>query len=206
MEPANEFRYPVQWIDRWTLDQGQAVTVRPVLPQDAALQYDFFTRQMGNHSRYQRFMISMRELPCSTARYFTRIDYHGHFALIAETFDDQGHRQVGDARFVREHGQPESAEFALAVADAWQGRSIGRRLLQALVSAAQQQGVRTLFGDVLRENLPMLGLARASGFAVQRHPDDSRLLRVSRALPLVLPPANDAAWSAPPPREMACAV
>ena len=173
---------------RWP--EGQAVTVRPVLPQDAALQHDFFTRQMGNHSRYQRFMISMRELPSSTAEYFTRIDYHDHFALIAETFDDKGHRQVGDARFVREHGQPESAEFALAVADAWQGRSVGRRLLQTLVSAAQGQGVQTLFGDVLRDNTPMLGLAQASGFAVRRHPDDARLLRVSRALPLLQPRAG----------------
>ncbi|MEZ5639493.1 MAG: GNAT family N-acetyltransferase [Burkholderiaceae bacterium] len=208
MEPTTEFRYPVQWIDRWTLEPGQNVTVRPVLPQDAALQHDFFTHQMGKHSRYQRFMISMRELPCSTVQYFTRIDYHDHFALIAETFDDQGHRQVGDARFVRESGQPATAEFALAVADAWQGRSIGRRLLQALASAAQAQGVRMLFGDVLRDNLPMLGLARASGFAVRRHPDDARLLRVSRALqlPLPLPPANDAAWSAPVPRERACAL
>ena len=74
MEPTADFRYPVQWIDRWTLEPGQNVTVRPVLPQDAALQHDFFTHQMGKHSRYQRFMISMRELPCSTVQYFTRID------------------------------------------------------------------------------------------------------------------------------------
>ena len=93
--------YPVQWIDRWQLANGSTVTVRPVLPQDKELARDFVARQLTPHSRYQRFMIGMSSLPSSMADYFTRIDYHDHFALIAEVFDGQGHRQIGDGRFVR---------------------------------------------------------------------------------------------------------
>lgn len=36
-------------------------------------------------------------------------------------------------------------------------------------------------GDVMRDNLPMLALARKLGFVVHRHPDDATLVRVIRA-------------------------
>lgn len=208
MEPA-DFHYPVQWIDRWPLPDGQAITVRPVLPQDEALQHDFFSHQLGSRSRYQRFQIGTQGLPGGAARYFTRIDYRDHFALIAETFGAQGQQQIGDARYVRLAGGTATADFALAIADRWQGQGWGRRLLQLLMSAAQAHGIHTLQGDVLRDNRAMLQLARTQGFALQRHPDDARLLRVARTLAIAPPrnPANDAKWDTPPrPLEMACAM
>ncbi|HXE77894.1 MAG TPA: GNAT family N-acetyltransferase, partial [Rhodanobacter sp.] len=107
---------------------------------------------------------------------------HDHFALVAESFGAGSQTQVGDARFVRVGGAPEVAEFGIAVGDAWHGLGIGRRLLCLLVAAARAQGVTQLHGDVLHGNAPMLALAQAQGFSVQRHPDDARLARVQRAL------------------------
>ena len=197
--------YPVQWIDRWRLHNGKAVTVRPVLPQDQGMERDFVASGLTQHSRYQRFQIGLRELPESLARYFTNIDYHDHFALIAELFEDLGHVQVGDARFVRDGTASESAEFGIAVADAWQGLGLGRRLLQATMAAALANGVNRLYGDVLRDNLPMLALVKAHGFTPRRHPDDARLLRVQQALELPAPltaprtphPEGARAWGLP---------
>ncbi len=170
--------YPVEWIDRWQLPNGKSVTVRPVLPQDVLLEHDFVASGMTQQSRYQRFQIGLRELPQSVARYFTHIDYHDHFALIAESFEDTGHTQVGDARFVRDTSRPDAAEFGIAVADAWQGQGLGRRLLQTTIAAARVHGITLVYGDVLRDNLGMLALVKANGFASGRHPDDARLVRV----------------------------
>ncbi len=187
--------YPVQWIDRWQLASGQWVTVRPVLPQDHLLERSFVAQGMTAQSRYQRFQIGLRELSDDVAHYFTEIDYERHFALVVEHFGASGHVQVADARFVRDPQRPLASEFGIAVADDWQGLGLGRRLLQTLLSAARAQGLQTLYGDVLRDNLPMLTLALSLGFTRQAHPDDARLVRLERA-----PDAPDAATGLRTPR------
>lgn len=175
-------RYPVEWIDRFQLAGGGWITLRPVLPQDDVQEREFVAHGLTPQSRYLRFLVGLSELPEALTRAFTHIDYHDHFALVAESFAGGQQTQVGDARFVRVGGAPEVAEFGIAVADAWHGLGIGRRLLCMLVAAARAQGVMQLYGDVLRGNAPMLALAQAHGFAVHRHPDNATLVRVQRAL------------------------
>ena len=171
--------YPVRWIDRWLLRDGRAVTVRPVLPQDQYIGQAFVAQGLTAQSRYQRFQTGLRELPATVARYLTDIDYEQHFALVAETFDRGEHLQVAEARFVRDAGAGNRAEFALAVADHWQGQGLGKRMLATLAEAASAQGIVSLYGDVLRYNLPMLALVRGAGFRSATHPEDARLLRVT---------------------------
>jgi acetyltransferase len=80
---------------------------------------------------------------------------------------------------------PASAEFALVVADAWQGQGLGRRLLERLLERAAEAGVRKLNGFVLADNAPMRALAARFGFDCT--PDrDPELVRVERRL---TPPA-----------------
>ena len=180
--PTAPARYPVEWIDRLALPDGRLITVRPVLPQDDAIEREFVKHGLTAQSRYWRFQIGLAELPESLAWSFTHIDHHNHFALVAERFEAGRQTQVGDARFVREGARPDAAEFGIAVADAWQGLGIGRRLLAMLVEAARREGIAQLYGDVIHGNTGMLALAQASGFAVRRHPDDARLVRVQRTL------------------------
>lgn len=126
-------------------------------------------------------------------------------AMSSGVFEDLGHIQVGDARFVRDSTEADSAEFGIAVADAWQGMGLGRRLLQATIAAAHANGVKQLYGGVLRDNLPMLVLVKANGFASRRHPDDPRLVRVQRLLeqpvaatePRTPHPTDAPAWDLP---------
>lgn len=182
MDPALPPAYPAQWIDRWALRQGHAVTVRPVLPQDAALEAAFVTQGLTATSRYLRFQTGVQQLPPAMLAYFTQVDYHHHFALVVESFEGGTQQQVADARFVRDGEDPLQAEFALVVADAWQGLGLGRRLLRQLLAVARAQGLRRLTGDVLRSNTRMAALAAAEGFKPRFHPDDARLARWTREL------------------------
>lgn len=175
-------RYPVEWIDRFQLPDGRWVMLRPVLPQDDVQEREFVAHGMTSRSRYLRFQSGLGALPDSLAHAFTHVDYHNHFALVAESFPDGRQTQVGDARFVRDGADPEVAEFGIAVADAWGGLGIGKRLLCQLVVAARSKGIRLMYGDVLRDNRAMLSMARTIGFAVRRHPEDMRLVRVERPL------------------------
>lgn len=169
---------------RWELPDGRAVTVRAVLAEDLQLESDFVAHGLTQQSRYQRFQTGMSELPPGMARYFTDIDFRQHVALLALADSDGGPQQVGEVRYVCDGELPDQAEFALAVADDWQGQRLGARLLRQLVRIARRHGVRLLYGDVLRSNAPMLALARAQGFT-PRPQGDARLVRMAMALDTV---------------------
>lgn len=186
LQAASTFRihrYPASLIDRLTLDDGRSVLVRPVLPQDAELQQQF-VRDLTPASRYRRFHGPLRELPAGTLDYLTQVDYRAHLALLAETFDACGDEvQVAEARWVLRlaDGAPVDAgvaDFAIAVADAWQRCGLGSRMLDALVRSAGDAGVRRLEGSVLADNEAMRGLMRARGWRVRRDPADAHLVIV----------------------------
>jgi acetyltransferase len=177
---ASVLGYPSEWVEPVLLDGGARLRIRPVLPEDDALERIFIAQGLTQQSRYLRFQVGMSQLPETVLHGFTHIDYDNHFALIAEVCGPDGPVQIGDARFVRDGDDALAAEFGIAVADAWQGRGIGRLLLERLMQAADAHGVQRLYGDVLRGNRGMTELAKAEGFTPQRHPSDATLVRMVR--------------------------
>src|SRR5437868_1798701 len=135
-------RYPADLIDVVRLAGGERVVVRPVLPQDEDLTVAFF-RNLSAPARYDRFMTSMRELPPEMLRRFTQVDYADHLALVAEVFVDGRETVIAEARYVR---RPESldAEFAVSVAEAWQGKKLASLLLGKLACRAAAAGVQRI--------------------------------------------------------------
>jgi acetyltransferase len=157
------------------------VVIRPVLPQDEGLTADFFG-SLPPADRYDRFMSPMRVLPPDLLKRFTNIDYAGHLALVAEVFEDGREVVVAEARYVRLADDPSAAEFAVSVADQWQGRGLASRLLNTLLCHASSQGVQRMVGETLATNDAMLHLARKAGFTVQRSPDMRGLMLLARSI------------------------
>ena len=58
----------------------------------------------------------------------------------------------------------EAAEVAFAVADDYQGRGIGTRLLEQLAARAAEQGIERFVAEVIAANRPMLRRLLRSGF------------------------------------------
>lgn len=161
---ATPWRFPSALIDRLRLADGRDVVVRPVLAFDAAAEQDF-VRALSAGSRRRRFHVGLRELPPALLRAMTEVDHDAHVAIVAEAIgDDDEATIVADARYVRgptaDLGRNE-AEFAIAVADAWQGAGLGRALMQRLARHAARHGVTRLVGDVLPGNAPMFAVANA---------------------------------------------
>lgn len=90
---------------------------------------------------------------------------------------------------------PRACEFALVVADAWQGRGIGRRLIATLADDARRRGLWRLTGRVLASNRRMLDCARESGFLVEPCEGSTVVMRVTLALALSQPPSGIASQS-----------
>ena len=53
-----------------------------------------------------------------------------------------------------------TAEFAAAVANAWQGRGVAKHLLQRPMTIARQAGIAEFVGTVLRDNREVTALVR----------------------------------------------
>jgi GNAT superfamily N-acetyltransferase len=82
---------------------------------------------------------------------------------VAIAFEDGGARGAGVARYIRSAEQPDTAEAAVTVLDAYQGRGIGTVLLEVLTLAALERGITRFTGTVLRDNARMLTVLRSAG-------------------------------------------
>lgn len=178
-------RFPSALIDRFSLADGREVVVRPVLAFDADAEQDF-VRGLSADTRLKRFHFGLRELPPSLLRAMTEVDHDAHVAIVAEAFtDDDTATIVADARYVRgptAELSDDEAEFAIAVADAWQGAGLGRALMERLACHAARQGVRVLVGDVLPGNRAMFSLADTLGGDLVASPNGPGVTRTRFAL------------------------
>jgi acetyltransferase len=159
----------VELIDVVVLPERGRVTIRPILSQDDAVTRAFFAA-MSRDSRHNRFLTSFRELPETMLRQFTQVDYKTHLALIAEIFADGQEIAIGEARYVASP-DGKSAEFAVSIADEWQGCGLGSLLLARLIAAAKRAGIQTITGETLSSNSAMLHLAQRAGFTYALDPE-----------------------------------
>ncbi len=145
----------------WTASGGSLITLRPIAPDDFALE-EAFVAGLSAETGYKR-LLSARRLSREEIKRFTAIDPECEFAVIATVVHDGIDQQVGIARYVKQ-GCSDEAEFAIVLRDDWQGRGLGRVLLSSLIAEAKQRGVRRLIGTTMSENDEMLALARKLGF------------------------------------------
>ncbi|MDH4094867.1 MAG: bifunctional acetate--CoA ligase family protein/GNAT family N-acetyltransferase [Betaproteobacteria bacterium] len=156
--------YPTELVSTWQPSEGPRVTLRPIRPEDAEME-QAFVKRLSSESRYFRFMDTLRELTPLMLVRFTQIDYDREMAFVATVPEGSAETEVAVARYVA-NPDGESCEFALVVADDWQGRGLGRRLMEKLIAVARARGQRSMLGHVLAENRGMLALARKLGFVV----------------------------------------
>ena len=110
---------------------------------------------------------------------FTQDRLRRPLALVAEVFVD-GARD-GDRRGpLRARPRPAGAEFAVSVAEPWQGKRLASRMLRQAACRAAAAGVRRMVGETLATNEQMLPLARKAGFTVAPSPDARGLMLLER--------------------------
>jgi GNAT superfamily N-acetyltransferase len=131
------------------------VTIRPALPDDRAAILELGARCSPDTMR-KRFHGPVTEFP---ARYLEWILGPGSHAdnLLALTDG----RAVGLATF--QPTGPGRGEVAVLVEDGWQHHGVGTRLVRRLAARAYARHDDVIEASVMTDNLPALGLLRASG-------------------------------------------
>jgi GNAT superfamily N-acetyltransferase len=171
---------------------GKSLTVRFVEPRDADALQGYF-RSLSVRSRYNRFLGAMSELPQTELDHFVHVGEADRFSVIATMTIDGFETIVGEARYGFDTDM-DSFEFGLSIDDRWQGHGVGSALLRNLQCRAAALGAKRLFGDTLRSNDVMIGLARKSGFAFMPSPDDWKLVRFEKHIDLAPQDIPCASW------------
>jgi acetyltransferase len=167
--------YPSHLAISYQTNDGQTVHIRPIKPEDADIEQDF-VQALSPETKYFRFMNTIRELSLSQLIRLTQIDYDREMAFIALVDEDGKETEIGVARYAT-NPDAESCEFAIVVADTWQGKGVARRLMGVLIDAARASGLKYMNGDFLAENTRMLRFVASLGFVLSPHPEDSGLKR-----------------------------
>jgi RimJ/RimL family protein N-acetyltransferase len=181
-----------QYSDVLRSRSGDAITVRLVEPRDAEELQNYF-RSLSGRSRYNRFLGAMSELPQTLLDRFTHVGMAEGFTVVATMQVDGFETIVGEARYAF-HADSGSFEFGLSIDDRWQGHGIGAALLRNLECRAAAFGAARLFGDTLRSNEAMIGLARKSAFAFTNNPDDWKLVRFEKHIAVAPKDIPCASW------------
>ncbi|HEX5631769.1 MAG TPA: GNAT family N-acetyltransferase, partial [Gemmatimonadales bacterium] len=168
---------------------GGEYTIRPIQPDDASMLQEL-VHNLSPESRYFRFVSSMTELPPSMLARFTLIDYDREMALVAvvkerraDAHGDmvENERIIGVSRYVTNPDHT-SCEFSLVVADDYNGKGLGSRLMESIMEVARDKGLSEIMGLVLANNPGMLRLMKGLGYKVGTYHEDPDFKIVSHAL------------------------
>jgi acyl-CoA synthetase (NDP forming)/RimJ/RimL family protein N-acetyltransferase len=144
------------------LTDGSTVLIRAAGPADAEAVRAMHAALSPSNQYLRFFSLSPRNAD-TEARRVTREPGPDHIALLAWL----GDRLVGVASY-EPAPEPGVAEVAFAVPDDMHGRGIATLLLEHLVSAGRERGVRAFTATALPENRPMLGVFADAGLPVHR--------------------------------------
>ena len=149
--------YPFEFERHLTLEGGESVYVRPVVPGDAALLQEAAAVADAD-TLYQRFFNPTVRLNEKRVRFLTEVDYVRRFALVAFS----GGEGVAIARF--EPAGEETAEVAVVVEPTWRRRGLATALLDLLEDAALERGIDTFEAYYLPENHAIERVLEKRGF------------------------------------------
>jgi acetyltransferase len=171
--------YPNQYESHWMLRDGTPVLLRPMKPEDEPLVSDFLGK-CSEETIYFRYFKLIKKWTHEMLIRFTQNDYDRELGLMAIGQPPGPEVMLGVCRLVMEANR-ETAEFAVIVADQWQGKGLGPKLVEAVIAIARERRVKLLWGEVLASNQPMLDMVKRLGFRLTRQ-TESQTFRVEMKL------------------------
>jgi acetyltransferase len=165
--------YPLDEVKEISLPDGTPVTIRPIRPEDEPAMINFHGR-LSERTVYRRYFSPIKLETRITHERLARIcfvDYDRQMVLVGEH-----NREIeGVARLIK-IANTNSAEFAIVVADAFQGRGLGWQLTNSLIEFARREHIQRIVAEILPDNKEMQNFCREIGFALRANPEDASVI------------------------------
>lgn len=146
---------------RVVIDRDRWVSIRPIERSDASALSDFYA-SLSVESRHRRFLSCglgpSRQITARLA------GAPGVVGILREAGPLDG--AIVAHASVQPDGGSGSAEISFAVADEFQGRGIGARLVESVLEQVRELGLQRLTATMLVGNTPMRHLLGRAGLAV----------------------------------------
>jgi len=170
--------YPEQFIRHRRLPDGTEVTLRPIRPEDEPLWQNLIASSSPESIRY-RFRSMFKDCDHEMAVRHCMIDYERELALVVEAGAGERRELIGVGQLMTDLNH-ETAEYAVIVPDAWQGRGVGGLLLDYCLEVAANWGIAEVVAETDPDNRRMLSMFRKRGFNSEiRREEDVVLLSKS---------------------------
>lgn len=173
--------YPVRYMSRWKMKNGEEVLIRPIRPEDEPLMVKFH-ETLSEKSVYLRYF-HMENLGARVAhdRLIRKcfIDYDREMALVVDrAAPDTGRHQIlGIGRLSKSHDTKEG-EVAVLVSDRYQNLGLGTELVRRLIQVGRDEELQEIVANILPENVAMQGLANRFGFKVRQAAEPGTVVAV----------------------------
>jgi len=166
--------YPSQYVKPWTMKNGEAVTIRPIRPEDEPLLIRLH-EALSERSVYLRYFQPLKLSHRTAHERLTRIcfiDYDREMALVAESKRKDGTPEIiAIGRLSKLRGRNE-AELAVLVDDRHQHLGLGTELYRRLIDVARDEKLERVISMILSENRDMLTICEKLGFEFQSDLED----------------------------------
>ena len=161
--------YPEEYTRDITTESGLHATLRPIKPEDEPLWHELLSACSleSIHMRFRGLVKHTHEM----ATRFCFIDYDRELAIVAEVEQDGQRKLAGVGRLVADPDHHD-AEYAVLVADPWQGMALSDVLTDYCLEIANRWGVAQVYAETTPDNSRMIAVLRAHGFAVESKLDE----------------------------------
>jgi acetyltransferase len=171
--------YPEEYVQSRTLKDGTEVIFRPVKPEDEP-RWQRLMAECSDESIRLRFRALFQRSSHEVATRYCFLDYDREMSILAEVEQHGQADMIGVGNLFSDSNR-ESAEFAVLVADRWQGHGLGAMLTDSCMQVARTWGLRTVHAETGDHNTRMISLFTKNGFALDRCFDD-RVVLASKTL------------------------
>ncbi len=158
--------YPEEYTRTAELKDGTQVLLRAIKPEDEPMWHELL-KSCSEESIWYRFMRIFKEASHEMAARFCYIDYDREIAIVAELERDGERKLIGVGRLVADADHTE-AEYAVLVADAYQGRGLGGLLTDYCLEICKSWGIRSVVIESAPDNRKMLRMSEGRGFTIER--------------------------------------
>lgn len=170
--------YPTRYVTPWLMSDGNEVLLRPIKPEDEALEHELLA-SLSEETMRARFFSVIGDISHEMLVRYCNIDYDREMAIVAELREGDRKKMIGIGRLICDR-EFKSGEFAVLVHDAFQGKGLGYKLVDVIIGIAEEKGLESIFGEVLSDNRRMLAVCAKLGFTTEEA--DEETTRVSLAL------------------------
>lgn len=157
--------YPIRFIEPVQLKDGTLVQLRPIHPLDGN-QAEEFRGKLSAESVYDRFLGYIPKISNKLVDRLTNIDYSREMAIVAEVHNEKEKEVIAVGRIASDEDQ--AVDFAIIIADNWQGKGLGTILTGYLIEVAKEMEFEKIYATVFSKNKGMIEILRRKEFTFRR--------------------------------------